>query len=67
MNAKQLAEMFKAQDCARMLTGQEQPRQEAFVTQSGDVDWDRYDKSWAVYNARHAQMVARIGCHGLSH
>ena len=37
--------MFKAQDCARMLTGQDQPRQEVFVTQSGDVDWDRYDKS----------------------
>jgi hypothetical protein len=46
MNAKQLAEMFKAQDCARMLTGQDQPRQEAFVTPSGDVDWDRYDESW---------------------
>jgi hypothetical protein len=67
MTAKQLAEMVKAQDCARMLTGQEQPRQEAFVTQSGDVDWDRYDNSWAVYNARHAQMVDLIGCHGLSH
>jgi hypothetical protein len=54
MTAKQLAEIFKAQDRARMLTGQEQPRQEAFVTRYGDVDWDRYDKSWAAYNARRA-------------
>ena len=67
MTAKQLAEMFKAQDRARMLTGQEQPRQEAFVARSGDVDWDGYDKSWAAYNAHNAQMVAPIGFHGLSH
>jgi hypothetical protein len=67
MTAKQLAEIFKAQDRARMLTGQEQPRQEAFVTRYGDVDWDRYDKSWAAYNARRAQMVVLIGFHGLSH
>jgi hypothetical protein len=36
--------------------GQEQPRQEAFVNGYGDVDWDRYDKSWAAYNARRAQL-----------
>ena len=56
MTAKPLAEIFKAQDRARMLTGQEQPRQEAFVNGYGDVDWDRYDKSWAAYNARRAQL-----------
>jgi hypothetical protein len=54
VTAKQLAEIFKAQDRARMLTGQEQPRQEAFVNGYGDVDWDRYDESWAAYKARHA-------------
>jgi hypothetical protein len=67
MTAKQLAEIFKAQDRARMLTGQEQPRQEAFVTRYGDFDWDRYDKSLAAHNARRAQMVVLIGFHGLSH
>ena len=54
MTVKQLAEIFKAKDRARMLRGEEQPRQEAY----GDVDWDRYDKSWAAYNACHAQIGA---------
>jgi hypothetical protein len=58
MTVKQLAEIFKAKDRARMLRGEEQPRQEAFVNGYGDVDWDRYDKSWAAYNARHAQIGA---------
>jgi len=31
MTARQLAEIFKAKERARMLRGQEQPRQEAFV------------------------------------
>ena len=53
MTVKQLAEIFKAKDRARMLRGEEQPRQEAFVNGYGDVDWDRYDDSWAAYNARH--------------
>ena len=53
MTVKQLAEIFKAKDRARMLRGEEQPRQEAFVNGYGDVDWDRYDESWAAYNARH--------------
>ena len=58
MTVKQLAEIFKAKDRARMLRGEEQLRQEAFVNGNGDVDWDRYDKSWAAYNARHAQIGA---------
>jgi hypothetical protein len=41
MTVKQLAEIFKAEDCARMLRGEEQPRQEAFVNGYGDVDWGR--------------------------
>ena len=53
MTVKQLAEIFKAKDRARMLRGEEQPRQEAFVNGYGDVDWDRYDESWAAYDARH--------------
>jgi|AmaraimetFIIA100_FD_contig_71_134071_length_242_multi_4_in_0_out_0_2 hypothetical protein len=53
MTVKQLAEIFKAKDRARMLRGEEQPRQEAFVNGYGDVDWHRYDESWAAYNARH--------------
>ena len=40
MTVKQLAEIFKAKDRARMLRGEEQPRQEAFVNGYGDVDWD---------------------------
>ena len=52
MTVKQLAEIFKAKDRARMLRGEEQPRQEAFVNWYGDVDWHRYE-SWAAYNARH--------------
>jgi hypothetical protein len=56
MTARQLAEIFKAKECARMLRGQEQPRQEAFVNGYGDVDWDHYDKSWAAYNARRAHL-----------
>ena len=40
MTVKQLAEIFKAKDRARMLLGEEQPRQEAFVNGYGDVDWD---------------------------
>jgi len=59
MTAKQLAEIFKAKERVRMLRGQEQPRQEAFVNGYGDVDWDRYDKSWAAYNARRAQLPQR--------
>jgi hypothetical protein len=51
MTAKPLAEIFKAQDRARMLTGQEQPRQEAFVNGYGDVDWDRYDESCSLFHA----------------
>jgi hypothetical protein len=31
MTVKQLAEIFKAKDRARMLRGEEQPRQEPFV------------------------------------
>ena len=58
MTVKQLAEMFKAKDRARMLSGEEQPRQEAFVNGYGDVDWDCYDESCAAYNARHAQIRA---------
>ena len=54
MTVKQLAEIFKAKDRARMLRGAEQPRQEAFVNGYGDVYWDRYDESWAAYNARRA-------------
>ena len=53
MTVKQLAEIFKAKDRARMLRGEEQPRQEAFVNGYGEVDWDRYDESWAAYDARH--------------
>jgi hypothetical protein len=55
MTVKQLAEIFKAKDRARMLRGEEQPRQEAFVNGYGDVDWDRYDESWTAYNARRLQ------------
>jgi hypothetical protein len=51
MTVKQLAEIAKAKDRARMLRGEERPRQEAFVNGYGDVDWDLYDDSWAAYNA----------------
>jgi hypothetical protein len=54
MTVKQLAEIFKVKDRARMLRGDEQPRQEAFVNGYGDVDWGRYDKAWATYNAHRA-------------
>lgn len=67
MNAKQLAEMFKAQDCARMLT---RPR----PAPPGSVRYPVWRcrlgplrQILAVYNARRAQMVDLIGCHGLSH
>ena len=56
MTVKQLAEIVKNKDRARMLRGQERPRQEAFVNGYGDVDWDLYDDSWAAYNARRAQI-----------
>ena len=56
MTVKQLTEIAKAKARARMLRGDEQPRQEAFVNGYGDVDWDRYDKSWAAYNARRAHL-----------
>jgi hypothetical protein len=55
MTVKQLAEVFKVKDRARMLRGEEQPRQEAFVSGYGDVDWDGYDESWTAYNARRLQ------------
>jgi hypothetical protein len=54
MTVKHLAEIFKAKDRARMLRGEEQPRQEAFVNAYGGVDWGRYDKAWAAYNGRRA-------------
>jgi hypothetical protein len=54
MTVKQLAEIAKAKDRARMLRGEEWPRQEAFVNWYGDVDWDLYHDAWAAYNARRA-------------
>ena len=54
MTVKQLAEIAKAKDRARMLRGEEWPRQEAFVNWYGDVDWDLYHGAWGAYNARRA-------------
>ena len=56
MIVKQLAEIIKAKVRARMLRGEERPRQEAFVNGYGDVDCDLYDDSWAAYDARTARL-----------
>ena len=51
MTVKQLADIANAKDRARMLRGEERPRQGAFVNGYADVDRDLYDDSWATYNA----------------
>jgi hypothetical protein len=51
-----ILEKFRAQDRARMLAGLEQPRQEPFVLDNGDLDLGNLHIARAAYERRVQQI-----------
>lgn len=50
----QIIQNWNQWDRERMLAGIEQPRQEPFVLDNGDLDLNAMDQAWAAYHQRRA-------------